>query len=229
MGRSHHTPSQILLYHQNNLVITFLYSHDRTPKHQGIQMQDNTKAFVLHLSACAKSYMVIFITDILLQFPRKFFLQLCMQALPLETLNDVRDRPVLLGEIGCFVLICDLHSLHFEGGMTDPALVLAVLDTLLQGGHSDQLPKDSKAHSLDRIHLFGPLLRAPLQTPWAALLIIPHPPLINACLLQQVKPFQFEEGRNDVKEKRNYSGLPPASFRLKDEDSRKHGEISANT
>lgn len=88
------------------------------------------------------------------------------------------------------------------------------------------LPKDSEAQRPDRIHLCGPPLLAPLQTPWAPLLIIPHPPVINACLLQQVKPFRFEEGRNYVEEKCNYSGLQPASFRLKDEASQKQVEKS---
>lgn len=133
-------------------------------------------------------------------------------------------RPVLLWVIGCFVLICDLHSSHVEVSLTNSALVPCLLslthfckvDTVTPSAGAVQIPKDSKAQSLNRIHLY-----APVQTPCAPLLIIPHPPLINACLLQQVKPFQFEEGRNYVKEKCNYSGLQPASFRLKDKDSRK--------
>ncbi|KAL1267200.1 hypothetical protein QQF64_002875 [Cirrhinus molitorella] len=95
------------------------------------------------------------------------------------------------------------------------------VDTVTPSAGAVLLPKDAEAQRPDRIHLCGPPLHAPLQTPWAPLLIIPHPPVINACLLQQVKPFQFEEGRNYVKEKCNYSGLQPASFRLKDEDSQK--------
>lgn len=118
--------------------------------------------------------------------------------------------------------------------MTNSALVPCLLslthfckvDTVTPSAGAVQIPKDSKAQSLDRIHLCSPPLHTPLQTPWAPLLIIPHPPLINACLLQQVKPFQFEEGRNYVKEKCNYSGLQPASFRLKDKDSRKPVEKS---
>ncbi len=146
-----------------------------------------------------------------------------MEALSLETLNDVRDaRPVLLWVIGCFVLVCDLHSSYCKVSVTNSALVLCLLslthfckvDTVTPSAGAVQIPEDCKAQSLDRIRLY-----ALLQTPWAPLLIIPHPPLINACLLQQVKPFQFEEGRNYVKEECNYSGLQPASVRLKDKDS----------
>lgn len=156
-----------------------------------------------------------------------------MEALPLETLRDVWDHSISrasrshLGDrLFCPDLWSSFVAFWSQHDKFSATSQLTVLDTLLQGGHSDQLPKDSKAQSLNRIHLCGPPLHTPLQTPWAPLLIIPHPPLINACLLQQVKPFQFEEGRNYVKEKCNYSGLQPASFRLKDEDSQKSVEKS---
>lgn len=82
----------------------------------------------------------------------------------------------------------------------------------------DQLVSSSpRTLKPDRIHLHDPPSNALGSTPDN-----PHTPLINACLLQQVKPFQFEEGRNYVQEQCNYSGLQSASFRLKHKDSQKH-------
>lgn len=72
MVQSHHTPSQILFCYQNNLLsITF---HTQT---SGIQMQDNTTAFVItFICMCKELHCIaaasIFITDILHQFPRKW-------------------------------------------------------------------------------------------------------------------------------------------------------------
>lgn len=67
--------------------------------------------------------------------------------------------------------------------------------TLTLSAGAVQLPQDSKAQRPCRIDLHSPAVLIPnpppppLQMPWAHLLIAPSPGLINACLLQQVKPF----------------------------------------
>lgn len=138
-----------------------------------------------------------------------------------DPLHSVRCCPLWNSGLFSSCVLSVLWSVHFEVSVTNSA---PVLDTLLQGGHSDPIswcPVPRGQYS-PAPRPTASIFTVPLQTPWARPLIIPHTPLINACLLQQVKPFQFEEGRNYVNEQCNYSGLQPASFRWKHKDSAKH-------